>query len=67
MSQQFPFKLCQCLHMAKKLMKSEKLQRQVERLEKRFEGRFEKPKEQKSQDVPQTTSQIERQPTERSS
>jgi hypothetical protein len=52
---------------AKKLIKSEKLQRQVERLEKRFEGSSGEPEEQKTQDVPQTATQIERKPIERRS
>ncbi|MBZ5571832.1 MAG: hypothetical protein LAO09_08135 [Acidobacteriia bacterium] len=53
--------------MAKKLIKSEKLQRQVEHLEKRFEGLSDEPKDEKSQDVAPTATQIERKPTERSS
>jgi hypothetical protein len=45
--------------MAKKLVKSEKLQRQVEQLERRFAGRSEEPTEETNQDAEQSAAQTE--------
>lgn len=50
--------------MAKKLIKSEKLQRQVEQLDKRFEDRSEEPMEQANQDATRSATQTERKPTD---
>jgi hypothetical protein len=50
--------------MAKKLIKSEKLQRQAGQLERRYEGRSEESTEETNQDAGQSDARTERKPPE---
>ena len=53
--------------MAKKLIKSEKLQRQADQLERRFEGRSEESTEETNQGAEESYAQTERKPPEHTS